>query len=520
MPRQQLNAQSSPRSRVNSSPNNGSTPYLSSQNSNGTQDARSFVQEYNPANGDGSLATHNGSYVPQRPPVHISHNSNPGILETSSIDVHSSRANPSAADMQAGEELHRMANLAPLSMDAKPFPLHQSSSTDIPQLVPGTILRGGRYRLRELRGRQDWLDGVYESTWIAQDAQRAGSFVIIREVVTPDSSSMMMQTTLRNATMALTSAGRHPLVPTLWDAFSDLDRSFFVFEPIEGTSLASRMRRSGRTLSEQDVIACCLQMTEILDVFSQQSPPLVHGLIQPESILMRSADSNYTLTNFSIILAGGATQYVMGIDRSRLSPYAAPELARGMIDGRADLYSLMATAYYAVTGSVPVNSGSGILQAQRLNLKVSSDFESILSKGLRPIILQRYQRPAELRQDLLALNSPRNSGLVSVPLSPPSPPLPVTTNAPNTRRPGAVLQSSSSPSSASQSLLGAIDNVSKVLPSMMSTGLIEEDEKSLLPQPEELPPMPVRNDSQIAIFWIIGILLFLIILIVLGRGIV
>src|SRR5258708_3147347 len=73
-------------------------------------------------------------------------------------------------------------------------------------LIPGTLLRGGRYRLREIQERQEWLTNVSETMWVAQDAQRSGSKVMICELVMPDTTSIVMQSTLRAATIALTSA--------------------------------------------------------------------------------------------------------------------------------------------------------------------------------------------------------------------------------------------------------------------------------------------------------------------------
>ncbi len=387
-----------------------------------------------------------------------------------------------------------------------PMPKNGSHG-ELPYLVPGTMLRGGRYRLRELQGRQDWLEGVYEATWIAQDAQRSGSQVVIRELVTPDSKSMVMQSTLRNATMALTSVGRHAHIPTLWDAFSDQGRNFFVFEPTEGESLATHMRRTGRALPEQDVIACCLQMTEILEILLQQSPPLVHGLIQPEYIIIGRASSDYVLTNFSIILAGGATQYVTGIDRSHLTPYTAPEFVRGTIDGRSDLYALLATAYQAVTGSLPVNAGVSIPQAQRLNPNVSSAFDGILARGLRPIVSQRYQRPSELRQDLLAIRSVNSTVSAST----------LSRTEPEFRK--TEPKSNSVQLAPTTQVTPSGDGVAQMLPSMLSSSLFDEQEQRLLLQrPEELPEMPLRNDVQQAAFWLIGILICLIVVVIISRG--
>jgi Protein kinase domain len=401
---------------------------------------------------------------------------------------------------QAGRSpaLYQRNNSAPSPGGAK------TSGSETRQLIPGTILRNGRYRLHELQERQEWLSGVHEATWIAQDAQRGASQVMICELILPENGAMVLQSTLRSATMALISVGRHPHIPALWDAFSDRGRNFFVFEPVQGESLLNRMRRTGRALPEQDVIECCLQMTEVLELLAQQSPPLVHGLIRPEHILVGRAGSQYVLTNFSIILAGGATQFVSGIDRSRLSPYAAPEFVRGVIDVRSDLYSLMATAYHTVTGSIPTGISGSIPQAQRLNPNVSPQFDAILGKGLRPIASQRYQRPSELRQELLALRSVSSTLVPGNGLGLSQPSTRVSDNAQRRQ----------------QTEMGTAqrvpDAVAQALQSLVPED--EDDRKLLLPRPEELPPLEEKNDMLHAAIWLTVILVCLVLVVMFSSG--
>ena len=270
-------------------------------------------------------------------------------------------------------------------------------------LMPGTLLRSGRYRLQENRGIQEWLKRVYEATWIAQDAQRGGMQVIICELSIPDDVALPVQTILRQATIALTSIGRHPRVPTLWDAFSDQGKHFFVFEPMQGETLLERMRRTGRAFSEQRVIEMALQMIDVIESATQQVPSLVHGLIRPEHIMMNYAETEYLLTNFSIVLAGHATQLITGIDITQSSAYFSPEFVQGKADVRSDMYALIATMYHTVTGSLPDVIDDTIPEAKRLNPTISSSMNAFLAKGLHPQAEQRFQRLVELRQAIVAL---------------------------------------------------------------------------------------------------------------------
>lgn len=278
---------------------------------------------------------------------------------------------------------------------------HTSLLGRTPPLPPGALLHAKRYRLQELRERQDWPTGVYEATWVGQDSHRTGlQQVMLCEVGLPEYSSAATQAILQMATKALITVGRYPHIPALWDAFGEQGRGFFVFEPIEGASLRVHMRQRGRTFQEQEVIECLLQMLEVLELLAQQSPPLVHGLIRPEHIIKRSDEAQYVLSHFSVVIAGGAKQYVSGIERGRPSPYIAPEASWGNFDVRSDLYALLASAYYAVTGREP---GGWIPSTQQFAPFVSPQLGAILSKGLLQSPSQRYQSPAELRQDVSAL---------------------------------------------------------------------------------------------------------------------
>ena len=442
--------------------------------------------------------------VPQRPQMPSQLNRS---TESLSPDMQRPiRPSRLVTDALGREGQRRPVPPTPALQGASPFVSRDTSNLELVQLLPGTLLRGGRYRLSELLERQEWLEGVYEATWMAQDAQRGGSQVMIRELVTPDGKSMVMQSTLRKATMALTSVGRHAHIPTLWDAFSDQGRNFFVFEPIEGETLAQYMRRTGHALPEEDVIDCCLQMTEILEILLQQASPLVHGLIQPEHIVIGRTGSDYILTNFSIILAGGATQFVTGIDRSHLTPYTSPEFVRGAIDTRSDLYALVATAYHATTGSLPLASGISIPEAKRLNPMISSAFDSILARGLRATATQRYQRPSELRQDLLAMRSVNSTIDASK----------ISRTEPELQKVEHPISIQAFPMTQTQA---KDDGVATVLPSLLSSSLMEEQEqKLLLPRPEELSPMLERNDMQQAAFWLVGILICLVIIVMVSRG--
>jgi serine/threonine protein kinase len=403
--------------------------------------------------------------------------------------------------MASGEAAHRQ----PIASNAATRAANQSLNAR--PLTPGVQLRGNRYRLQELQERQDWLSGVFEAVWIGRDSQRGGQQVVICEVALPETSSVMSQSILRTATMALANVGRHPRIPALWDAFGDIGRSFFVFEPLEGETLLQRLRYGGRALPEQEVVECLLQMTEVLDLLSQQSPQMVHGLIRPEHIIASRNGSQYSLTNFSVVLAGGATQFVVGMERSRLSAYTAPEFVRGVVDVRSDMYSLIATAYHAATGTVPSGISGSIPQAQRINHNISSELDAILTKGLRAVANQRYQRPSELRQDLLSLHSV--SGTLVSPGNAPA------ASFNGSARNYAPTQSARNNQAGQPAPRNQPDFMP--LPISLASDDLDNERVLLLPRPEDLPPMKQADDRLNAALWLTAILVSIIILVILSQ---
>lgn len=275
------------------------------------------------------------------------------------------------------------------------------------------MLRGGSYRLAERLSQQIWLPGVSETTWLAEDSKHNNALVRLCEVALPEKDRVSRRALFFAATRTLHAAGKHPHLPALLDIFEEKERGFFVFERVEGESLLARMRRIRRVLSEQEVIDCCLQVVDVLEFLAQQSSPIVHGLIQPENILLGRTNGRYMLTNGSIILATRAALhdksggYSADVSRAQLSPYAAPEFGRGPVNASADLYALVATAYFLATGQLPVKQSGIIPPARHYNPNLSPQLEAVLARGLysglglRPDTSLRYHRPAELRWDIL-----------------------------------------------------------------------------------------------------------------------
>lgn len=376
---------------------------------------------------------------------------------------------------------------APLN-DAPSFP-EKRALPPLRQLLPGALLQGGRYRIEELVERQNWLAGAFEATWIGYDLQE-GQQVMICEVLVPGGLTPPTVSIMRTAALTLASIRRYPHIVPILAAFSDQGRGFFIFEPPAGEPLLARLRRLQHPLPEAEVVELCLQICDVLEALEQKSPVLVHGLIRPEHIYLSPDGSRYLLSNFSLLTAGKATHYLAGEGRSHLSPYTAPEFAQGIIDGRNDLYALVATAYHLVTGVVPLAAKNVIPHARSINTAVSPAFNAVLTKGLHFVPHQRYQHPSQLRQELLEVRAQMGQERFIFPGE-------------------RSLAASSSLVSGHPAFTLAGGTAGGGMPFPFTAGPAEqgEDEDFLLPLPEMLPPMQTGNDRLEAALVLIGILL-------------
>lgn len=361
---------------------------------------------------------------------------------------------------------------------ADQFQARSSSGAASSLLKPGTLLRQKRYRLQDLLTRQPWNSGVCEALWVGRDLQHQKQ-VKICEVIIPDELHVQTLPIMQTATRSLLSVQHVPHLTPLLDAFSDQGHSFFVFELPAGETLSTRLRRLRHPFSEQSIVDFCLQMVSVLETFQQKAPPLVHGWICPERVSLSYDGSRYVLSDFPLLISGRATRLLSGLDRSHFSPYAAPECVQNVLDPRNDLYSVLATAYYLATGSVPARGDSA--PARSLNPTLTPGLEAILTRGLHPQPDRRYQQPSQLYQDLFQLSS-QATRTASGGLSP----------------------------QAEQSLpLSKSGSLSFVPAPALSSPLLHVDEETdvLLPAPETLPPLRMgyeRLEAAVILLIILG----------------
>jgi ABC-type branched-subunit amino acid transport system substrate-binding protein len=261
----------------------------------------------------------------------------------------------------------------------------------------GDTLNQGRYRLVDQLLLPDNQQGQ-GAAWLALDNASSQVQVVIREVLVPPEALDNKQQVVRQAALRLSEAAQHTGFPRVLDVFNELDTYFLVLQHIEGESLASLLRRQGGALPERAVAEYGRQLCEMLSVLARQQPPLVHGAISPETVIISPDRHRVHLIHLPLF------PLKEGSGSSSAAGYKAPEQARGVAEPSSDLYAVAATLHHAVTGFDPRERISFFYPpVRRLNPVVSQQMETILAQELRLSAPQRYARAAEMQSDLLTL---------------------------------------------------------------------------------------------------------------------
>src|SRR5262245_57334768 len=231
---------------------------------------------------------------------------------------------------------------------------------------------------------------------------------------------------------------------------------YFVMEFVDGTTVASLLRRGG-AIDEERTLLIGQQICHALDHAYRNA--LVHRDLKPENILV-TRDGIAKLCDLGLAkledhpTAAGETVHRMGTP-----DYISPEQARGEpnVDIRSDLYSLGATLYHMVAGRPPFEAPTPALvmtkhltelpkPPRQVDPTVSTLGEVVILKLLQKRREDRYQTPAECLQKIdeavRLLQSARgvHAGVVAsaprvgAPEAPPPPPMPRPSSGSTRRR--------------------------------------------------------------------------------------
>jgi serine/threonine-protein kinase len=142
----------------------------------------------------------------------------------------------------------------------------------------------------------------------------------------------------------------HPGVVAVHDSGDERGLPFIVMELVEGQTLRALLEAHGR-LEPETAAALLGEVAEALDHAHRHG--IAHLDVKPENVLLTS--DSVKVADFGLVRAAhGARDHAL----AGTAQYCAPEVLRGgVVDGRADVYSLGVVAYECLTGRAPFGAG-------------------------------------------------------------------------------------------------------------------------------------------------------------------
>ena len=290
------------------------------------------------------------------------------------------------------------------------------------QLVTGTLLQGGKYRIESVLGQ-----GAYGITYLATTKVKGPLGDIAVKVAIKEFFSKELNTRKVDGNVSEVSSDslagkysnmflrearnlshlKHDGIVNVLEAFPENNTHYYVMEYVDGGSLDAYIRSKGR-LPERETLSLARQIGSALSFMHKNK--MLHLDLKPKNIMLR-ADGTLCLIDFGLSKqyeADGEPESSTTIGLG--TPGYAP-IEQGSSDDRKtfaptlDIYAFGATLFKMLTGKTPQRSSDifneGFPEDELLSLEISEETISAIRRAMSPRKGDRPQTVEEFLKELV-----------------------------------------------------------------------------------------------------------------------
>ena len=217
------------------------------------------------------------------------------------------------------------------------------------------------------------------------------------------------------------AALNHPHIVPIFSVGIDRGVHYFAMQYIEGRSFAQMMRQPlrDRDAASRDVqigmgwnLLACLGLQAAEAIEHAHAMGILHRDIKPANIILDER-AHLWLVDFGLARFQSGGDHTLSGDVLGTLRYMSPEqaFARGVIDGRSDIYSLGVTLYELLAGQPAVGgrdrqqvmhqiASDEPVRLRKLDRRIPADLETIIHKAAAKEPSDRYLSAGELAADL------------------------------------------------------------------------------------------------------------------------
>ncbi|HSK74425.1 MAG TPA: protein kinase [Pyrinomonadaceae bacterium] len=299
-------------------------------------------------------------------------------------------------------------------------------------LATGTVLQE-RYRIIRQLG-HGGMGAVYE----AQD-KVFETTVALKEILidltrtsTPKQQELLKHAFEREA--KILAKVKHEVFPHVRDYFAQVDRQYLVMELVDGEDLAELLKKRQNPFLLKDVLGWVYQLLDALDYLHTLKPPVIHRDIKPQNLKLTNrgkiklldfgiakgtdAQGNTTITNQTFVAAtlhySPLEQILRVLDPTfrevitQRYDEKSEEVLSQNADARSDIYSLGATFYHLLTGTLPMDALKRSLELwagksdplpklRELNPQIPESISNIFHKAIEVERENRFNTALEMQ---------------------------------------------------------------------------------------------------------------------------